>query len=910
MFFVNKDSIKGRKMDFRKLILPTKIVEEKGHIIKKVICKSDDMVFIDTWKEVLKNNEASLPTQLTDLAMLNQAKRVKVKTIFKDFAVDTDNGYSILRDYTGTRNTIHADGMGEKVELDSGRSSGVIAPVVNLKIDETTISDLKEIFENASNLTEHSLTKSKKDTSKIINLGEYPQSLVSKELTPLLEEMYSQKDERLKKTGRFFSNLTGTNRVDVKILAELEYNGQRYVRLPIDYNSSSYLEKTSGFAWFKVEPIMWRVRNFDELPKELNPNGNGKAKTINLKSVYGLVGGLAYGANNALIRPITWNESAIRSYLNGYSDGRLLQIDPNFSFLNEAFNLSRGEIKEYYVLEGQKIIYDNAFIDCDFDTIYLNKNITITGYKTFDLNKYKYFFYDESKKQYVITTQEEKIRNAQMVLDLQKLKTVLSTINFTTLIDDELFPYIIQLTEKLYKANIQLKPSIFSDFVKVMCNGVELDFTFLSKCENLKEQLKTADDLTATRFYRFMYAIGCFDSRKICDKYGVETSTPFSQKATNFVDSVVRNGELKLESTIDTLGRFVLKNVANSELIDFLTKRNGRQQYENFETLLSLTEGKPLMFSSIILNFEKASKFRTGLDERGLPIKRSWKDAFKKYYTAEKYKNVTEDNQDIAELFAMYGVSERVFEQATDLKKEARANDVKSHFLKKSLKEKNILSTIEEIAQQTGKTLQESKALLKDLYKGHFTYEFLDKHDPINMILGLFTSCCATIDSPYYGRNIATYSYVSNDIQNLVVRNYNGQIVAKGAMYLNREKGYAVINAFELNNGINATKGMKLSESQLARRQVCEKVFEAFMRGIDAFVKEYNEENPTNPLNQINVGMGSNSLYSQCERYKSGFLTVPEEYDFYDAERNQKVLYKRGENTLLMQGQEDDQIIC
>jgi len=893
-------------MDYSKLILPTKIVEEKGHIIKKVIGKSDDCVFVDSWKDVLKNNEAFVPTHLTDLAILNQARRVEVKANSKSKAVETDNGYAILRDYTGTTNITHTNGMGEKIDLSINGKSGVVAPVVKFRLDSTTIQALKGAFENAQTQTAYSIINNKKNSYKSIKLGEYPQSFASEDMTILLEELYSKKDENLKKTGRYFSNYSGTNRVDVKILTEFEYNGQRYVRFPVDYYNTRSFEPITDFAWLKVEPILWKVRNFEDLPKELNPNGNGKAKTIELKSVYGLIGGLSYGANNFASRPLTWQESAMRSYLNGDSNGKLLKIDSNFCFLNEAFNLSREEIKEYRVLEGQKIIYDGAFLDSNFDTIYLNKNISIIGYNTFDLNRFKYFYYDDFEKQYVITTSEEKIKGVKTVLNLQKLKAVLSQINFATLIDDDNFPYIVELTEKLYRAKIQLKPSIFDNFARVMKNGVELDFSFFSKCENLKKQLESVDTLISNRFYMFMYAIGCFDPRKMRDKYGVETQTPFSQKATNFVDSLVKNGDLDINSCADILSGFTFKNVASSKLLDFLTKRNGEQEYENFKTLVSLTDGTSMMFSSIIQNFEKASKFRTGLDERGLPIKRSWKETFKKYYSAEKYGDVTEENQDIAELFAMYGITERVFDHAVKLKQKAKANDVKSHFLNKPLIEKTTLATIDDIAQQTGRTLQESKEILKTLYKGLFTYEFLDKHDPKNMILGLFTSCCAIIDSPYYGKEIATCSYITNNVQNIVIRGYNGQIVAKGAMYLNREKGYAVINTFEVNNSVNSSKGLSLSEYQANRRGVCEKIFQAFMRGINDFVEEYNAENPTNPLKQINVGLGSNSLFSQCERYKEGHLPVPEMYSFYDASCYQRVLYKMGENTLLPENKDDN----
>ena len=75
----------------------------------------------------------------------------------------------------------------------------------------------------------------------------------------------------------------------------------------------------------------------------------------------------------------------------------------------------------------------------------------------------------------------------------------------------------------------------------------------------------------------------------------------------------------------------------------------------------------------------------------------------------------------------------------------------------------------------------------------------LDKHDPKNAIIGLYASCCATITSGHYGKTIAESTMIAHDVQNLVVKDSKGNIIAKGAMYVNSQKGYAVINDFEVN---------------------------------------------------------------------------------------------------------------
>ena len=43
------------------------------------------------------------------------------------------------------------------------------------------------------------------------------------------------------------------------------------------------------YAWFKVELIIWIIRNWEDLPTVINPRGNGTAKYIDLKSEEGIM---------------------------------------------------------------------------------------------------------------------------------------------------------------------------------------------------------------------------------------------------------------------------------------------------------------------------------------------------------------------------------------------------------------------------------------------------------------------------------------------------------------------------------------------------------------------------------------------------------------------------------------------
>ena len=71
-------------------------------------------------------------------------------------------------------------------------------------------------------------------------------------------------------------------------------------------------------------------------------------------------------------------------------------------------------------------------------------------------------------------------------------------------------------------------------------------------------------------------------------------------------------------------------------------------------------------------------------------------------------------------------------------------------------------------------------------------------------------------------------------------------------------------------------------------------IFDAFMRGIYAFVKQYDKENPEKPLQEVAVGWTYNRLKKQCAEFSSiAPLRVPSEYNFSDAKQVQHLLYNR-----------------
>ncbi len=358
--------------------------------------------------------------------------------------------------------------------------------------------------------------------------------------------------------------------------------------------------------------------------------------------------------------------------------------------------------------------------------------------------------------------------------------------------------------------------------------------------------------------------------------------------------------------------------VPNQEFLKFISIQGDKKNFQNLELILNLEgnlnnisyddfevdESYPGIFTKVMSNFNKAKSYRDTLDENGKPIKVSWERALKKFYLNNKYLGVTDENADISRVFSRKGLSQEIFDMANELRQKAKEENIPEHILNKPIREESILESIEKIKSQTEKELVNTKEIIEELYDKQFTYEWLSKYDPHNSIMGLFCSCCATITSNYYGGEIAKSSVIAPDVQNLVVKDIKGDIISKGTMYINKEEGYAVINDFEINQKYRnreKSPGKYDVEETSSEEQEREMIFKAFQRGLSAFVKEYDRQNPENPLKQINIGMGYNRLKRQVERFKkeTSNLSVPREYSFLDAVANEQyILYKREEKEI------------
>ena len=345
-----------------------------------------------------------------------------------------------------------------------------------------------------------------------------------------------------------------------------------------------------------------------------------------------------------------------------------------------------------------------------------------------------------------------------------------------------------------------------SEYLGYLCrNGKLVEFLNQANFNNYESHLlEYITDLpyesaeNQFNFFKFAVNLGCFSNKKIIDKNGRETGVTYSQKASALLALLLKNKDLQLSDFADLFDEKLPTDIEpNLDFINFLTPQG--KENSNLKLLLDMEKDYPGIFALVMKDFDIVKNGRKTIAKNGTPEIISWREAIKKHFLHHIYKGATEENADIAELFGAKGLQQEVFDLAVQLREQAKKNNVPEHILGKELKELSYLEQIRLLKAKTQEELGDSKLVLDKLYKHVFTYEWLNKKNAKNAIIGLYTDCCATIVSVYYGHKGSSHSITSKDLQHLIIRNTEGEIVAKGLVYVNQEHGYAVINDFELN---------------------------------------------------------------------------------------------------------------
>jgi len=789
-----------------------------------------------------------------------------------------------------------------------------LASLFKVKIKEDTeidVGELKDVLKTIKKV------KVKKGYAHTIQFGEYPTNRLFGEDNEEMEKAFDEHREEFAPTGRTFSLIgsDGTNNVNaIRLCPEFIYKGKKYVRA-LQNNFKDYYSNEDddyvdiNFSWVEVTPMTFYITNWDRLPTYINPTGSNKDSKMELLADKVYVGGMAYGID-AVENP-SWESSNIRNFLDRGCYGK------ETSFIQEAFNLEREPITSLYLRGENARIPMLAFDSCHCIRKFAvddEMEIDINAFDNGSGNQVRYFTYLEDDGVFVLC--KEKPKNiSEPVYDFDEMKKYLVNADIGQMKFFIQKPYLLDFYNRLKKEKTFFSlPLIYLlDYAYSMPSKDEdkapeevFNEIYLKHLKSLNPTLKTLiekneyDECFITCVYKVLMALGCTTDKKMLNDKGEETEVYMAQKAITLFEQINKRYELNDKNFYEM---FDIDKITptSQDCLNFLLHKDGNK-LDNFDLIVNLQKNHKNLFNLLLKNFERLSQFRVGLSENGTPFRRSLENALIAFYEKGYYKDVTKETEDLADEFSSKLINESVFKEAVQLRKVAIRKGVPHHLLGVALKEDTILTQIEKIKENTALELTQSKDLLQETFNKEFTFEMLDKYDAKNPVIGLYADCCCTLTSSAYGKDIAESVVTSDDVQNMVVRNAKGEIIAKASMYLNRQYGYVVINDFEINHIYRKDeqhRSGRYGDEAGGKKDVERgKIFSAFMRGIHLFVKEYDKQNPDNPIKQVNVGMGYNRLKKYVEMFDSAKNPkyVPTEYAFADSDLTQYVLYDANHN--------------
>lgn len=286
---------------------------------------------------------------------------------------------------------------------------------------------------------------------------------------------------------------------------------------------------------------------------------------------------------------------------------------------------------------------------------------------------------------------------------------------------------------------------------------------------------------------------------------------------------------------------------------------------QEFDDLFGLEQLIPGFTAWAYNEFENVQ--RTNTSNRG--SQRQLKptiEKFYKYFSASDFIGITEENKHIADAVVRYFQEQKSFDKALEIDKERVKKKTPNNILGYHLEE-DPFSTIDNISDEMIILQANILSDLVNTANNEFTFDWLEKNDPQNFILGKLCTCCAHLEGAGFG--IMRASIVDENVQNLVIRDKEGKIVAKSTLYINPTERYGVLNNVEVNDELEG--------------EYLPKVYEKFMLGVKTFAERYNEKFPYKSLRQITVGMHLNDLEGELRErnQKSKVLLKAIDYSIY-----------------------------
>lgn len=195
-------------------------------------------------------------------------------------------------------------------------------------------------------------------------LGGYPNNFVDNDLKNKLN--FLKNSGKLQPTGKFYMGYYDSKSCEFIKNPEYQLDNRKFVytRTKVfdncNYSDETSLLNNNDFMWAEVKPLIWKIRNWEQLPQGINPTGTGVAKFIDIRTENAIHCGMPFFAGRLDSNCNMWQNSTLRAFLNGYDIHNELSMKngnykyktyKNFdftehNFLNDAFDLTTEQIDE------------------------------------------------------------------------------------------------------------------------------------------------------------------------------------------------------------------------------------------------------------------------------------------------------------------------------------------------------------------------------------------------------------------------------------------------------------------------------------------------------------------------------------------------------------------------------------
>ena len=346
----NENKTLTKKIDLKSFIVPTKLDntdENQEHGDSSFDTK--DLIYLESWLDVKNIQEKERVVYPTDYAVMNGSSMST-----QNYGPMKKRSCEIWLRSAGGPSHVDCTNFGGNDDCwDVDMDFLTICPA--LRLDLSAVISSRKLSQDVFKINDV-VNKNGKELYHTIEFGEYPKTYVGETKNEELENLYFEKS--LVNTSKTYTGRYIKENRKLASYSEFEYEGQRYVRVinQTDDEDSHFSDGTLApergtLLWAKVEPITWKIKNWEDMPRSINPQGNGNAKFIDVRAEYGILSGIPFYTffdNNSSM----WQNSIIRAQLNGYNTHKEIAkgngnseciTEKNYdftknNFLNEAFS--------------------------------------------------------------------------------------------------------------------------------------------------------------------------------------------------------------------------------------------------------------------------------------------------------------------------------------------------------------------------------------------------------------------------------------------------------------------------------------------------------------------------------------------------------------------------------------------